>query len=278
MNIEVYEFDLQRGICPGCGTEGFLTVFFTSGRQKLFVCDADCWTREFAAVFGPIDDGPAMQSEKIAYRVEARTSYPVPAGYLMLPATERLEVGDKIWNSDKQAFEYVTPGIIGKFASSFICAIRSTADLHKLSDNEAALIDADIRDLDEKADTFAYPYGPGSEAKAEFDKTEQSGGIFCKGCISGEPGKHDSICPVGAAERRQNLADNKPAWARKSTAHPGHVITDEFYSAMQAVVDAWIIEGRSPEYHNRAKAELGRNWRTLFNAISKLVDASGRTK
>jgi N-acetylmuramoyl-L-alanine amidase len=43
-------------------------------------------------------------------------------------------------------------------------------------------------------------------------------------------------------------------------------------SALQAVLDAWIIEGPDPELHRRAQEELARTWPALANALRRLAD------
>lgn len=126
MKIETFEFGLQRGVCPGCGTNAFLTVFYTNGPQRIFVCDAACWSTNFAAKLGPLEDeGPALQSARIEYKVRPRTSYPIPAGFRMLSDAERIEPGDKIWSGDE--FVYASINMLGQPSPGFICAIRSTA-------------------------------------------------------------------------------------------------------------------------------------------------------
>ena len=41
---------------------------------------------------------------------------------------------------------------------------------------------------------------------------------------------------------------------------------------IKAVVDAWTVAGRVPSYHEEKKTQLYREWRSLANAVQKLVD------
>lgn len=66
----------------------------------------------------------AAQSTKIDYQVGEQTSYPIPDGYAMLPTTERLRVGDKVWNIDSGRFELAGDGLIDLMADVVICPIR----------------------------------------------------------------------------------------------------------------------------------------------------------
>lgn len=43
------------------------------------------------------------------------------------------------------------------------------------------------------------------------------------------------------------------------------------YTPIEAVVRAWLIQGKCPEYHEQQKELLRKNWPTLYNAIQGLV-------
>lgn len=41
---------------------------------------------------------------------------------------------------------------------------------------------------------------------------------------------------------------------------------------VQAVIDAWVVEGPHPEFHRQAKNRLRDDWPTLSRAIVELID------
>lgn len=43
------------------------------------------------------------------------------------------------------------------------------------------------------------------------------------------------------------------------------------YTPTEEVVNAWTIEGKCPEYHEKQKDLLRKNWPTLYDAIQRLV-------
>lgn len=40
---------------------------------------------------------------------------------------------------------------------------------------------------------------------------------------------------------------------------------------VQAVIDAWLIEGPHPKVHQQAKDQLAREWPTLYRALEALT-------
>lgn len=48
--------------------------------------------------------------------------------------------------------------------------------------------------------------------------------------------------------------------------------SQRFDRAIQAVIDAWNIEGRAPAFHEAAKRKLAKEWPTLFKAVKNLAE------
>jgi hypothetical protein len=49
-------------------------------------------------------------------------------------------------------------------------------------------------------------------------------------------------------------------------------------SEINSLIEAWVNEGRAPEYHRRLKAKLKREWKPLADAIEKIVAKNASTK
>lgn len=98
--------------------------------------------------------------------------------------------------------------------------------------------------------------------KAKFDINTVSPAWLRPDLVTGPPLRSERILQV------------------KTVDVPGgvYIVTPEFYAAAIEVADAWLIAGRAPEVHLRAKRKLDREWRTLANAVGRLARISGRPK
>jgi hypothetical protein len=45
--------------------------------------------------------------------------------------------------------------------------------------------------------------------------------------------------------------------------------------AIQAIINAWVVSGRNPEYHKHMQNKLRKDWPILVKAIEELVKNRG---
>lgn len=46
---------------------------------------------------------------------------------------------------------------------------------------------------------------------------------------------------------------------------------------VERVIDAWVIKGPVPAYHDKIKNKLRREWPTLAKALDELTEEEGRS-
>ena len=54
-NKEFTKVDTPKGICPGCGNVGDLTIMFRSTVQDVRACSPACWNKHFADYLGRLE-------------------------------------------------------------------------------------------------------------------------------------------------------------------------------------------------------------------------------